>query len=261
MDAPALNEILDRPPAGDVSCGGRVPSAPPCRFTEAFRYCSRMPAFPPPAALYSPPPRHLRRRGARLAGISFRFSLLRGALFLAFVACLAVILVQRGNPGWRWWAGAGFWLVAFFWVLPYHDRVIQRQRREGELRTDQRGGAAADRPRLDRACPSRPFRSRTTRNGRSPATSTSSAAPRWPSCSARSTPLPARPPSRTGCSIPRRPRRSSGGRRRSRSWLPRSTCASSSRCAPGPWTRRRAGHRALPRAGPRGSRGCSGVPG
>ena len=70
---------------------------------------------------------------ARLAGISSRFSLLRGALFLAFVVCLAVILVQRGDPGWGWWAGAGFWLVAFFWVLPYHDRVIQRQRREGEL--------------------------------------------------------------------------------------------------------------------------------
>ena len=45
-----------------------------------------------------------------------------------------MILVQRGNPGWGWWAGAAFWLVAFFWVLPYHDRVIQRQRREGELR-------------------------------------------------------------------------------------------------------------------------------
>jgi hypothetical protein len=72
---------------------------------------------------------------ARLAGISSRFSLLRGALFLAFVVCLAVILVQRGNPGWGWWAGAAFWLVAFFWVLPYHDRVITRQRREGELRT------------------------------------------------------------------------------------------------------------------------------
>jgi hypothetical protein len=24
--------------------------------------------------------------------------------------------------------------VAFVWVLPYHDRVIQRQRRQGELR-------------------------------------------------------------------------------------------------------------------------------
>ena len=70
----------------------------------------------------------------RLAGTSFRFSLFRGALFAAFVVCLAVILVRAGNPGWGWWAAAGFWLVAFFWVLPYHDRVIQRQRREGELR-------------------------------------------------------------------------------------------------------------------------------
>ncbi|MFL6263738.1 MAG: MutS-related protein [Thermoanaerobaculia bacterium] len=70
----------------------------------------------------------------RLARISFRFSLLRAALFLAFVVCLAVILAQRGHSGWPWWAGAVFWLAAFVWVLPYHDRVLQRQRREGELR-------------------------------------------------------------------------------------------------------------------------------
>ncbi len=71
----------------------------------------------------------------RLAGVSFRFSLLRAALFLGFVVCLAVILVQRGHAGWPWWVGAVFWLAAFVWVLPYHDRVIQRQRREGVLRT------------------------------------------------------------------------------------------------------------------------------
>ncbi len=70
----------------------------------------------------------------RLARISFRFSVLRGVLFLAFAACLAVILVRGGRPGWEWWTGAGFWLVAFLAVLPYHDRVIQRQRRQGELR-------------------------------------------------------------------------------------------------------------------------------
>jgi membrane protein implicated in regulation of membrane protease activity len=70
----------------------------------------------------------------RLAGISFRYSLARGALFAAFVVCLGVILVRGGLPGWRWWAGAGFWLVAFLWILPYHDRVIKRMRREGELR-------------------------------------------------------------------------------------------------------------------------------
>jgi hypothetical protein len=71
----------------------------------------------------------------RLARISFRFSALRGVLFLAFVACLAVILVRGGRPGWEWWAGAGLWLVAFLAVLPRHDRVIQGQRRQGELRT------------------------------------------------------------------------------------------------------------------------------
>ncbi|HET9212725.1 MAG TPA: hypothetical protein VFR03_20130 [Thermoanaerobaculia bacterium] len=70
----------------------------------------------------------------RLAGISFRFSLLRAGLFLAFVVCLGVILLQRGHAGWGWWAGTVLWLGAFIWVLPFHDRVIQRQRREGELR-------------------------------------------------------------------------------------------------------------------------------
>lgn len=71
---------------------------------------------------------------ARLGRISFRFSVFRGALFLAFAACLFVILLRGGRPGWEWWAGAGFWLVAFVAVLPYHDRVIQRQRRFGDLR-------------------------------------------------------------------------------------------------------------------------------
>jgi hypothetical protein len=70
----------------------------------------------------------------RLAGISFRFSLFRGALFFAFVACLAVILFRGGRPGWEWWAGAGFWLAAFVGVLPWHDRIIQGQRRHAELR-------------------------------------------------------------------------------------------------------------------------------
>jgi MutS-like protein len=80
------------------------------------------------------------RRGAfaseeqRLGRISFRYSILRGVLFLAFVACLGVILVRGGRPGWEWWAGAAFWLIAFLAVLPHHERIIQRQRRQGELR-------------------------------------------------------------------------------------------------------------------------------
>lgn len=71
---------------------------------------------------------------ARLARISFRFSIFRGVLFLLFVACLAVILIQSRTREWEWWAGAAFWFVAFMAVLPWHDRVIQRQRRQGELR-------------------------------------------------------------------------------------------------------------------------------
>src|SRR5215210_5582569 len=71
---------------------------------------------------------------ARLTRISFRFSIFRGILFLAFVVCLAVILVRGGRPGWEWWAGAGFWLIAFLAVLPRHEQVVQRQRRQGELK-------------------------------------------------------------------------------------------------------------------------------
>ena len=72
----------------------------------------------------------------RLARISFRYSLLRGALFFGFAGCLAVILVRAGSaflPG--WWIGAAAWLVAFFAVLPVHDRVIGAMRRAADLRT------------------------------------------------------------------------------------------------------------------------------
>ena len=87
-----------------------------------------------PSAIYAHRRDAFAAEEARLVRISFRFSLVRGALFLAFVACLLVILVRGGNPGWGWWAGAGFWFLAFLWILPRHDRVIRRQRREGELR-------------------------------------------------------------------------------------------------------------------------------
>src|SRR5262245_59662185 len=94
----------------------------------------------PPSSTY----RHRRATFAaeeqRLGRISLRFSLLRGALFLVFAACLAVILVRGGRPGWEWWVGAGFWLIAFLAVLPYHDRIIQLQRRHGELRTTNEAG-------------------------------------------------------------------------------------------------------------------------
>ena len=71
----------------------------------------------------------------RLARVSFRFSLLRGGLFVGFVACLGVILVRAGSlttPG--WWIAAAVWLVVFFAVLPLHDRVIGEQRRAADLR-------------------------------------------------------------------------------------------------------------------------------
>jgi len=88
----------------------------------------------------SPQKTYLERRAAfaaeekRLAGISFRFSILRGGLFLIFLGCLLMILIRGGRPGWEWWAGAGFWLLAFLAVLSPHERIVQRQRRNRELR-------------------------------------------------------------------------------------------------------------------------------
>jgi len=87
-----------------------------------------------PAAVYQQRRDAFAAEEQRLARLSFRFSLLRGVLFFAFVACLAAILVHGGRIGWEWWAGAAFWLVAFFAVLPPHDRIIQRQRRQEDLR-------------------------------------------------------------------------------------------------------------------------------
>lgn len=89
----------------------------------------------------SPEDTYRQRRAAfeaeerRLARVSFRFSLLRGGLFLGFLACLGVILVRAGSmAGMGWWIAAAVWLVAFFAVLPVHDRVIGEQRRARDLR-------------------------------------------------------------------------------------------------------------------------------
>jgi len=71
----------------------------------------------------------------RRARTSFRFSVLRGVLFLGFAACLGVILVRAGAAsGWGWWIGAAAWFLAFLAVLPVHDRVIAGQRRADALR-------------------------------------------------------------------------------------------------------------------------------
>src|SRR3954452_12639963 len=109
----------------------RVPPAPDYRRR---RYSVSMTAQSSPHSSYQERRDTFAAEEKRLAGISFRFSLFRGALFLAFVVCLAVILVRGGRPGWGWWAGSGFWLVAFVGVLPRHDRIIQGQHRFAELR-------------------------------------------------------------------------------------------------------------------------------
>ncbi len=69
----------------------------------------------------------------RLARISVRFSIVRGVLFAGFLAGLFAILLQAGSPPpWTWAAAAGF-LAAFVFILPYHDRAIQRQRQAAML--------------------------------------------------------------------------------------------------------------------------------
>lgn len=70
----------------------------------------------------------------RLAGVSFRFSLVRGALFFGFIASLLMILVRASLAETGWWLAAGAWLVGFLLLLPWHDRIIRRQRRSGALR-------------------------------------------------------------------------------------------------------------------------------
>jgi hypothetical protein len=70
----------------------------------------------------------------RLARISFRVSIVRGALFFGFVASLLLILVRAALAETGWWLAAGGWLLAFLAVLPWHERVIRRQRRAAALR-------------------------------------------------------------------------------------------------------------------------------
>ena len=69
----------------------------------------------------------------RLAGTSFRFSVLRGGLFLGFAACLIAVLVTASSRTPGWWIAAGVFLVAFLLVLPVHDRIIREQRRAADL--------------------------------------------------------------------------------------------------------------------------------
>lgn len=69
----------------------------------------------------------------RLAGVSFRFSVLRGGLFLGFAACLIAVLVTASSSSPGWWIAAGVFLVAFLLVLPVHDRIIREQRRAADL--------------------------------------------------------------------------------------------------------------------------------
>jgi hypothetical protein len=93
------------------------------------------PPEPPPEDTYRQRRAAFDAEERRLARVSFRFSLLRGGLFVGFLACLGFILLHAGSrttPG--WWIAAAVWLVVFFAVLPLHDRVIGEQRRAADLR-------------------------------------------------------------------------------------------------------------------------------
>ncbi len=71
----------------------------------------------------------------RLARISFRFSVGRGALFLGFAGTLVMILVRASLAAdARFWLLAGAWIVVFLLVLPWHERIVRRQRRAAALR-------------------------------------------------------------------------------------------------------------------------------
>jgi MutS-like protein len=88
----------------------------------------------PPEAIYRERRDAFAELERRQARKSLRFSVLRGALFLAFVVCLLFLLVHAGSAGVAWWGAAAFWLVAFLAVLPLHDRVIAAERRFADLK-------------------------------------------------------------------------------------------------------------------------------
>lgn len=69
----------------------------------------------------------------RLARISLRFSIARGALFLGFAGCLLWVLANAGDPPAAAWIGALVFLLVFLGILPAHDRAIHRQRRAADL--------------------------------------------------------------------------------------------------------------------------------
>ncbi|MFP5285398.1 MAG: MutS-related protein, partial [Thermoanaerobaculia bacterium] len=69
----------------------------------------------------------------RLSRISLRFSIVRGVLFAAFVACLLWVLFDPGSPRDVGFGGAALFFVAFLAILPRHDRIVAAQRRAGDL--------------------------------------------------------------------------------------------------------------------------------
>ncbi len=72
---------------------------------------------------------------ARLGRISLRYSVVRGILFTGLALSLLAILLQAAEAGAGLWLLAGGWLLVFLLILPWHDRVIRRQRRAAALRS------------------------------------------------------------------------------------------------------------------------------
>ena len=85
-------------------------------------------AVPVPAAVYQERRERFAAERARLAGRSRAFSIARLLVFLAFAACLALVLWNAASPG-IWWAGAAVALAVFAVLFALHDRVIREERR------------------------------------------------------------------------------------------------------------------------------------
>jgi hypothetical protein len=126
---------------------------PPRRFSHILAPMSTTTQAPTPRGTYAERRDRFAADERRLARKSFRFSVVRGALFLAFVAGLIWILLNASYAGWEHWIGTAVPLVIFLAVLPAHDRVVAEMGRFAALRRLNEQALA----RLDRDWPALPM--------------------------------------------------------------------------------------------------------
>jgi hypothetical protein len=99
-----------------------------------------------PAAVYAERHASCLAEERRLAAVSLRLSIARGAAFACFLACLLLVLLTASRPLRLPLAGAGLALAVFAVLALVHDRCLRRLRRAEELRRIAGEGLA----RLDR---------------------------------------------------------------------------------------------------------------